>query len=142
MRRLRSSIALLTIFLAVNLAPGKSSEKTPHFEISQPTVIAFFPSNAKANSKTDDMSESLSDFQLYAESARQQFQKVGVDLEVVYARSFRVVADSKAVTFHPAKAEPGYYFAAPNKKPRIEYGVMTDAEILRVAQEYFGLVVK
>jgi hypothetical protein len=40
--------------------------------------------------------------------------------------------------FRPVKGDVGYYFVAPGKKPRIEYGVMTDADLLQVANEYFG----
>jgi hypothetical protein len=31
---------------------------------------------------------------------------------------------------------------APGKKPRVEYGVMADADLLQVANEYFGLAPK
>jgi hypothetical protein len=143
MRRLGSSIALLAIFLTASLAPCKSSRKNDStFEIDRPTVIAFFPSNEKANSKTDDKSESLSDFQLYTASVRQPLEQAGADLEVVYSRSFQTVLDGKMTTFRPARAEPGYYFATPGKRPRIEYGVMSDKDILRVAHEYFGSAMK
>ncbi len=30
----------------------------------------------------------------------------------------------------------------PGKKPRIEYGVMTDADLLQVANDYFGTSAK
>ena len=44
----------------------------------------------------------------------------------------------KAVTtFSATKDDVGYYLTVPGKKPHIEYGVMTDADLLQVANEYF-----
>lgn len=142
MRRLTSLLVWLSIVLAVSLAPCKSADKTPVFEINRPTVIAFFPYNAKPDRKDSDTNEALSDFQLYAASAREPLQSRGIDLEKVYTREFRIVLDGRTTTFRPPKAEVGYYFAEPGKKPRIEYGVMTDTDLLQVAKEYFGLVAK
>jgi hypothetical protein len=142
MRRLGSSIALLAIFLTATLALCKSSKKSGAFEIDRPTVIAFFPTVSKTDRKNSDADEALSDFQLYTASARGRPEQAGVDLEVVYSRSFQIVLDAKTTSFKPKKAEPGYYFAGPGKRPRIEYGVMSDADILRVAHEYFGSAMK
>jgi hypothetical protein len=141
MRRLPLFTAWLMIFLVAAPAPCKTSRKAAPFEIDRPTVIAFFPSEEKIEGKDTDTNDSLSDFQLYAASARQRMSG-NVDLEVVYTRSFQVVLDGRVTTFSPPRAEPGYYFAAPGKKPRIEYGVMNDSDILRVAQEYFGTAMK
>jgi hypothetical protein len=142
MRRLTSAAALLTILLTVNPAPCRTSRKAAAFEIDRPTIIAFFPSDTKSQSKNSDADDSLSDFQLYAASARQPLQNAGVELEEVYAREFQIALDGKTTNFRPPKAEPGYYFAMPGRKPRIEYGVMNDSDILRVAREYFGNAVK
>jgi hypothetical protein len=111
-------------------------------EINGPTVIAFFPEVSKTDRKDSDADESLSEFQLYAASARQRLEGEGVNLQEVFTRSFEIVLDGRSTTFRPSKATPGYYFATPGKKPRIEYGVMSDTDILRVAHEYFGAAVK
>jgi hypothetical protein len=143
MRRLTPpSVALLTILLAATFAVCKSSKRSAAIEIDGPTVIAFFPTVSKTDRKHSDEDEALSDFQLYTASARQSLQQAGVGLEVVYSRSFEVVLDSESTTFKPAKGAPGYYFAMPGKKPRIDYGVMTDADLLRIAKEYFGIAMK
>jgi hypothetical protein len=47
-----------------------------------------------------------------------------------------------ATTFKPTKVDVGYYLVAPGRKPRVEYGVMTDADLLQVADEYFGTAKK
>jgi len=33
----------------------------------------------------------------------------------------------------------GYYYIAPGRKPRLEYGVATDLDILQIASDYFGM---
>jgi hypothetical protein len=139
MRRIASLLVGLSIVLAASLAPGKAGDKTPVFAIDRPTVIAFFPHNAKADKKNSDTNDSLSDFQLYAASARQPLQDAGIDLQVIYTGEFRTALRGQTQTFHSPKAEVGYYLVASGKKPRIEYGVMTDTDLLRIAREYFGV---
>jgi hypothetical protein len=44
-------------------------------------------------------------------------------------------------TIPPAKRQVEYYFVAPGKK-HIEYGVLTDVDLLGIAHEYFGTPAK
>jgi hypothetical protein len=139
MRRSTSLLVLLPVVLTFHLVFSQSAGKPQVFEIDHPTVIAFFPSTAKSTKKDSD---SLADFQLYTASARQPLESGGVDLQVVYTREFRVIVNGTATTFKPSKAEPGYYYVAPGRKPRIEFGVMNDTDMVRVAHEYFGPAMK
>jgi hypothetical protein len=142
MRRLLSAAALVAIFMVVVPAPCKAPKRASSaIEIVRPTVIAFFPSDPNAV-KNDDANDSLFDFQLYTASARQRLAAENVEFQVVYTRSFQVVQDGRLTNFRPPRAEAGYYFAMPGKKPRVEYGVMSDKDIERVAGEYFGGAVK
>ncbi|HEX5236449.1 MAG TPA: hypothetical protein VFW25_14100 [Silvibacterium sp.] len=140
MRPILSAAALLSILLAVTPAPCKASHSTA-YEIGGPTVIAFFPSAGK-NADNADTNEALSDFQLYTASAQQLLRAEKVEFQTVYTRSFEVVQDGRLVKFRPPKSAPGYYFAMPGRKPRVEYGVMSDKDIERIAQEYFGGAMK
>ena len=140
MRRIVSVGALLSIWLAVVPAPCKVSHSAEAFEVSGPTVIAFFPAAGKSGNA--DTNESLSDFQLYTASAQQLLRGEKVAFQVVYTRSFELVQDGRLVKFRPPKAAPGYYFAMPGRRPRVEYGVMSDKDVERVAQEYFGGAMK
>lgn len=140
MRRLTPAVALLAILLAATLAVCKSSKQSDAFEIRGPTVIAFFPTSSDL--KKDDANSALFDFQLYTSSARRSLEQGGVAFEVVYSRSFHVVLDGRVTEFKPAKASPGCYFATHGKKPRIEYGVMNDSDVVRIAHEYFGAAMK
>jgi hypothetical protein len=55
---------------------------------------------------------------------------------------FDCVLETKLTTFRPGKVGVGYYLVAPGKDPRVEYGVMTDADLLQLAKEYFGISAK
>jgi hypothetical protein len=105
--------------------------------VSGPTVIAFFPPMTQAElAKDPDSAESLADFRDYVARARPRLHDAQIDFDVIYASSFAVKSGSKIKSFHPKK-DVGYYFVEPGRPPRIEYGVMTDWDILNVSREYF-----
>lgn len=87
--------------------------------------------------KDPDANESLADLQLYAREVREPLKKRGIEFHELYTRSFRIRVGKAVTTFRAAKVDVGYYFIAPGKEPRIEYGVMTNADLLQVASEYF-----
>jgi hypothetical protein len=62
---------------------------------------------------------------------------MGVDYKEIYMPGFVVRVGHVTTTFRPANGV-GYYFAAPGKKPRVKYGVMTDSDLLQAAHNYFG----
>jgi hypothetical protein len=104
-----------------------------------PTIVAFFPPVTKTELQKDpDANEALADFQVYANSVREPLKKSGIEFHEIYAHSFQVHRGNTVTTFRPSKAQVGYYFVVPGKKPRIEYGVMTDVGLLEIAHEYFG----
>jgi hypothetical protein len=109
--------------------------------ISRPTVVAFFPPVTSAELNADpDTNEALADFQLYATKVRKPLSDAGIDFKEIYAKSFQVQRGTRITTFRPGKVDVGYYFVAPGKEPRIEYGVLTDANLLQIAKEYFDQV--
>lgn len=106
--------------------------------VSGKTIIAFFPPISDSElDKDPDLNETQSDFQFYAGTARNPLRKEKIDLQVLYARSFRIRTGRYVRTFRPEKTDVGYYFIAPGKKPRVEYGVMTDADLIQATHEYF-----
>lgn len=109
----------------------------PAIEIQRATIIAFCPPTTQLGGT--DASEALSDFQFYAERIKLPLNKAGIGFQVVRAPSFRIRIGSEITVFRP-KTEVGYYLIAPGKKPLIEYGVMTDSDLLLVAKQYFGPV--
>lgn len=129
---------LLVLFLLCGSLKATPNENL--VVVKGPTVVAFFPPVTQAElSKDPDTNEALADFQHYARSAREQLHNAGVDFEELYVSSFGVESGGKTTTFRPGKLKVGYYFVAPEKSPRVEYGVMTDSDVLQVATEYFHL---
>lgn len=126
---------MLAFFLLIATVAGASSPPDPTFKIARPTIIAFFSPDGSTSEDPDTIA-ALDDFHFYATQARKQLEEAGVDFKEIYAASFRVRGKTWT-TFRPTKIKVGYYFIAPNKKPRIEYGVMTDSELLQIAREYF-----
>jgi len=136
MRRLSIIGSMLLACSVVLLA----APKQPKIVVHGPTIIAFFSpvTQAELDHNTGGANEALSDFQFYAAQVREPFSKSAIAFHEIYARSFRVTLGSHTIIFRPEKVEVGYYLVAPGKEPRVEYGVMTDTDLLGVAREYFG----
>jgi len=133
MRFLSPAILLLGVFVAA------AADAQPTITLRGPTIIAFFEPVSPADLKADpDLNESLSDFQFYASSVRNAFRNVGFDFHEIYVKSFRIRDGTRTTTFRPGKITVGYYFVAPSKKPRVEYGVMTETDLLAIAKQYFS----
>ncbi len=117
-----------------------AAEKPPIIVVEGRTVVAFFPPASKPElDKDSDLNEALADFQVYAERVREPLKKARVQFHELYTLSFQVRQGKTVTTFRPAKGDVGYYLVVPGKKPRIEYGVMTDTDLLQIANEYFGI---
>ncbi|HEY5028540.1 MAG TPA: hypothetical protein VIK39_09050 [Candidatus Angelobacter sp.] len=140
MKRLMSSIACVALCaLGASFAPA-AAEKKPLVVVHGPTVVAFFEPVTRAKLEKDpDTNEALADFELYARKAREPLRKAGIEFHELYAHSFRLRVGNRLITFKPVKVDVGYYLITPGKLPRIEYGVMTDIDLLQVANEYFGI---
>lgn len=105
--------------------------------IQQATIIAFCPPSTAVHGQVANDSEALSDFEFYAERVKQPLDKIGVTFQVVRTPAIRIRLGSDNTVFRP-KTDLGYYMIAPGKKPRIEYGVMSDSDLLSAAKQYFG----
>jgi hypothetical protein len=124
-----------------NSANRGSRQATP-CRVRGPTVVAFFdPVTQEELEKDPDTNEALADFEVYAKKVRNPLREAGIEFHELSAHSFRLRLGKRLITFRPAKGV-GYYLVEPGKKPRIEYGVMTDADLLKVANEYFGISAK
>jgi hypothetical protein len=137
MRRLILAIASTVVALLLGASLVAAAKNTV-VVINRPTVVAFFPpvSPAELNAHPDT-NEALADFQFYAKRMRKPLQDAGIDFKEIYARSFKVQRGGRITTFRPGKIDVGYYFVAPGRVPRIKYGVLTDADLLQIAKEYF-----
>src|SRR5579862_977706 len=142
MRRLYLLIASVILLAPVCSPALRTSLETPRFEITRPTLLAFFRPASHMNDTGTGANDALSDFQIYLNRAGVPLGKAGIDIHEVYARSFQVQDGMKLTTFQTKKIGIGYYLVSPGKKPRIEYGLMSDADLIRVASEYFDMTIK
>jgi hypothetical protein len=136
---MKSLLAFLLIvpMFAAYTAP-KTQTRVQTFVVRGPTVIAFF---VPENPNHADEDEALDDFQWYAMQSSKRMKAAGIEFHVVSARSFRVSVLGKTQVF-TAKESVGYYLVAPGKKARVEYGVITDDDLMEVARSTFGTVRK
>jgi len=119
--------------------PLAAGEKEPLVEVRGPTVVAFLgPVKQDELEKNPDTNEALVDFQLCANHVHNRLMEAGIEFHILYGHSFRLRVGQRLTTFRSAKGV-GYYLVEPSKKPRIDYGVMTDLDLLKVAKKYFGI---
>ena len=142
---MKATICLAVVFAALGISGDTGAQglsQSPVIQIQRGTVIAFFTPALKSTNEGADLNEGLGDFQFYAERTKEPLNELNIDFKEQYARSFRIHISGTDVVFRPKSDAVGYYLIAPGKKPRIEYGVMTDSDLLAVAKRYFGLSVK
>jgi hypothetical protein len=117
--------------------PSPESSSQPLIDVRGPTIVAFFRP-LKADENDADANESIADFGYYAKQIRKPLAEAGIEFHETYSDSFRIKVGNSTTTFHPDRAGVGYFLVAPGKKPRIEYGVLTDHDLRELAHEYFG----
>jgi hypothetical protein len=128
---------LLLLCLAAPLATA--ADQQTRFVITRPTLISFFLDFTDEQTEAEG-NEALADFEFYLPGAEDAVQKAGVEVhDVFHVKSFQVKSGSRWRTFAPRKVKAGYYFIAPGREPRIEYGVEDTESILDIAREYFHL---
>jgi hypothetical protein len=142
MKRLNRVFASVVVGLSLTPVLAGAPKQTV-VVVSGPTVIAFFPLVTPAELNNDpDTNEALADFQFCAKTVRKPLHNMGVAFEEIYGPSFGVQVGARITTFRPGKVHVGYFFVAPNRKPRIDCGVLTEVDLRQIASEYFGLSVK
>jgi hypothetical protein len=137
---------LVLVLACLSAAAGNSQsvgKPPPIFVVHGPIVVAFFPPVTRADLDSDpDANEALSDFQFFAGSVKAPLRKAGIDFQEADALSFKIRIGMKTRTFKTGKDGVGYYFIAPGKSPHVEYGVMTDVDLLAAARKYLGIPIQ
>jgi hypothetical protein len=136
-----SIVGVVLVTLAASLG-ASGALKAPTIIVRKATMVAFFPPVPASGEYDSDTNDDLSDFQYYLSGVREPLRKAGIDLHEVYSNAFFIRVGKSTTQFRPKQSDVGYYFIAPDKKPRIEYGIMTDEELLEAAHEYFGIAVE
>jgi hypothetical protein len=115
-----------------------AAQSSPTYNIERPTILAFFTPVSQSEPKEAGADEALADFQFYGHQALKPLAKMDVDYKESHVSGFVVKVGEATTTFRPTKGV-GYYLVAPGKKPHVEYGVMTDSDLLQAAHNYFGV---
>ncbi len=116
-----------------------SAQKTPIFDVTGPTIIAFFPPVTDEElRKHRDSNEALSDFQFYARQVREPLAKKGITFKEVYADAFTIRQGKVTTLFGSKTMKVGYCLATPGKETYVQTGVLSDAGLLQLADKYFG----
>ena len=142
MRKFPVTIRVLLASLLI-CAAAHPEDKRNQFVVRGPTILAFFPDVTQEQvDNSPELTETLSDFQWYAYTAAEPLKKAGIVFHQVYAASFQIRLGARLINFRPKQPDiAGYYFIAPGKKPRTEYGVLTHIDLFQIAQEYFHISV-
>jgi hypothetical protein len=146
-RKLASMKRIVWIFLLFVAWAGvgyaqAGARPEPVFVIHGPTIVAFFaPAIGPELKNESDLNEVLSDFQLYYGQASKPLRKAGIDFPDANTLTFRVRIGKNLRRYRMSKSGVGYFFIAPGKEPHIEYGVMTDEDLLDAARKYFGIAI-
>ncbi len=110
--------------------------------ISVPTILAYFPITQKEidEDTTGGLIEALSDFQIYLSYTSDYLKENGIKIVEEYGDTIRYRLDNIAYALAPRKDSDGlgYLFLAPNKKPEKHFNVMSDEDIIEIAEKYFN----
>jgi hypothetical protein len=127
------------------IAPVAPAEKESGetFQISGPTIIAFFPITQAEIDQAGGDNEALSDFQNYLYEMNQPLQDAHIRVEQNNDPTFQVEVDGKLLMFNAKAVEEGYgyYFIEPGKAPHVVTEMMVDEDFQQQSKEYFGIVV-
>jgi hypothetical protein len=135
---------IVLCFLAAALCTStildaQHAHSVPVVNADGPTVVAFFPNASQIGPEDADGNEALSDFKYSAKHVKEPLVRLGIQFTEEYGRSFRISSEGKSALFTRETGTPGYYFFVHGKRPRSEYGVRSDSDLLAVARQYFGL---
>jgi hypothetical protein len=133
--KLRILLSILLCASGLAYAAMADYRVPPVISVEGPTIVAFFPVT-DSELKDAETNEALSDFQHNASQVEKPLQKRGIKLFQSYAASFHLKFKTNVRVFTPEKGQCGYYFITPGQKPHVEYGVMTDEDLLQEAKKY------
>ncbi len=137
-RRVWRAVSVVLAFCVMASGTGPAKQQT-RFVITGPTLISFFLDYTDKEVLADG-DEALNDFVFYLPYAEEKLLKAGVQVHAVFkVKSFAVKMGSRWRTVQPQGQAVGYYFIAPGREPRVEFGVEDTESILDFAREYFRL---
>ena len=107
--------------------------------VTGPTLVAFFAISQSEVDADPDGAEALGDFRHHLGGARAALERAGFAVHETYADTVRLLVSGRTIDFRPREhsVRIGYYLIAPGRAPQIEYGVLTNDDVVDVAMAYF-----
>lgn len=131
--------AVLLAMELVSVSILAAQDRLPTIDVAGPTIVAFFvPATDAELRKEPDTNEALSDFQFYAGQVREPLTTRGITFKEVYADAFTLRQGKVTTMYALRKMKVGYCLVAPSKEPYVQSGVLTDADLLQLADKYFA----
>ena len=87
-------------------------------------------SNTRAVRNRPYCEDALDDFQFYLREIHERFDESAIRIHECYRPSFEVEVRGQKKQF--TQNSVGYYLISPDKEPRVEVGVVTDADLVRL----------
>jgi len=105
-------------------------------DVTGPTLIAFYPSNAAGLlDSAGDAGTALDDFGYYLAQASDSLRALDVRVVSVTGQPLHIVTDGRVTEFRSARdsADLGYYLVAPGRSAVVLYGAQTDVDLIDAA---------
>ena len=131
---------LSIIFTSIIFLPKAHSQGNKILTVELPAIIAI-AYNPKTNTTNDELSTVLDDFSFYLGSAIQKLKPLKVKFYTVEKQKifFKFLNNTDSIDLSKEKAFVGYVFISSKGKVLKRFHVLTDVEIVEIAQKQFDL---
>jgi hypothetical protein len=108
------------------------------YRIASPTVVAFF-NYASVQPNDPNLPDVIEDFRLTVQRLRERLDDSVIAVHECYQSWFEVNVPGKALQHFTVGPEgAGYYLVSPAVPAKVEYGVMTDEDVINLMRQHFG----
>jgi hypothetical protein len=109
--------------------------------VQGPVLVAFYPAaSQEAVDSSEDLATVIDDFSYHLSTAMDSLRALGITVTERPVGQIRLSEGGRAREFLPAKdsADVGYLFVIPGQPDRVQYGVMTNSDLVDAARHYLG----
>lgn len=143
-----ATVAAVLLLAACAAEPAPEAPRVNAFppdtavvRVGGPTFIAFAPPSTERQLEADaGLAATLDDFGWFVASASDSLRALGFAIVGRTGDSVRVLVRGRQFTFVPERdsARVGYLLLAPDRGPRVAYGVHADSILVAIARAYIA----
>jgi hypothetical protein len=107
--------------------------------VQGPVLVAFYPALSQAAvDSSEDLATVFDDFSYHLSTAMDSLRALGITVTERPVGRIRLSEGGREREFLPAKdsAAVGYLFVSPGEPDRVQYGVMTNSDLVDAARHY------